>query len=312
MRLGTIQEFSVTIPEPFDFRLTVAKPAGWHWSTRSETFEDGVFRTGLRVGDVPVGLAMNAWKNKVRIRAFSEDPLGKNNTGELREIVRHGLGGDEDLTGFYAFAADDPVLAKAVGDHPGMRIGLVDDIFGSVTLAILLQMAPINRSEQMMDALLTLAGTGIQFDGHAVTLWPRAEDVASLDPRILRKDAKLGYRAERLVAAAKYLEGHPISLRDLAKIPEEEAMKTLIAIPGIGKYSAAIIFGQSTPPIDAWSVVIMSELYDHKTPKNSRQEIERIQKDLSARWGKWSWLAFAYILNDLENLSKIYSLSRLE
>ena len=89
-------------------------------------------------------------------------------------------------------------------------------------------------------------------------------------------------------------------------------MKVLTAIPGIGKYSAAIIFGQSTPPIDAWSVVIMSELYDRRTPAHTRQEIGRVQEELAKRWGKWSWLAFAYILNDIDNLSKEYPLSRVK
>ncbi len=121
----------------------------------------------------------------------------------------------------------------------------------------------------------------------------------------------LGYRAERLVKAARYLTGHPVSLRQLATIPEEEAMNILTAIPGIGRYSAAIIFGQSTPPIDAWSVVIMSELYDGSTPENSRDAIERVGQMLTARWGAWSWLAFAYILNDIDELAKTYHLSRV-
>ena len=101
--------------------------------------------------------------------------------------------------------------------------------------------------------------------------------MAHFDPGILRSKAMLGYRAERLVKAAQYLAEHPVSLRKLARLPEEEAMKILTDIPGIGRYSAAIIFGQSTPPIDAWSVVIMSELYHGRTPVNSRQEIEKVQ-----------------------------------
>jgi hypothetical protein len=88
-------------------------------------------------------------------------------------------------------------------------------------------------------------------------------------------------------------------------------MKVLTAIPGIGKYSTAIIFGQSVPPIDAWSVVIMSELYYGTTPENSRDAIERVQQELSARWGAWSWLAFAYILNDIDRLAEVYPLSRV-
>jgi DNA-3-methyladenine glycosylase II len=311
MQPGHITHFTLTIPEPFDFTLTVAKPAGWHWSTPKEHFEHKTLWTAVRIGDILVGLRMGARKNRVQVRSYTTSPLAKEETDELEDMVLAGLGADEDLAGFYRFAQDDPVLKTATADHPGMRIGLLDDVFGGVILAILLQMAPITRSEQMMDAVLDLAGTKVAFDGKEVVLWPRAEEVALLDPGILRSKAMLGYRAERLVKAAQYLAGHPVSLRKLARLPEEEAMKILTDIPGIGRYSAAIIFGQSTPPIDAWSVVIMSELYHGRTPVNSREEIETVQADLSARWGRWSWLAFAYILNDIDKLAAVYNLSRV-
>jgi DNA-3-methyladenine glycosylase II len=303
-------QFTVTISEPFDFALTVAKPAGWSWSTPKEIFENKTLWTAVRIRNIPVGLVMSARKNKVLVRAFPPVPLEKEDTADLEDMVRAGLGADEDLAGFYRFAQDDPVLRQATTDHPGMRIGLLDDIFGGVILAILLQMAPIARSRQMMDLVLELAGTKIIVEKKEVILWPRADEIAIIDPGILRRKAMLGYRAERLVKAAQYLVEHPLSLRDLARLPEEDAMKVLTNIPGIGRYSAAIIFGQSTPPIDAWSVIIMSELYEGRTPENSRREIARVEEQLSARWGTWSWLAFAYILNDLENLSTVYKISR--
>lgn len=303
-------QFTVTISEPFDFALTVAKPAGWPWSTPKEIFENKTLWTAVRIRNIPVGLVMSARKNKVLVRAFPPVPLEKEDTADLEDMVRAGLGADEDLAGFYRFAQDDPVLRQATTDHPGMRIGLLDDIFGGVILAILLQMAPIARSRQMMDLVLELAGTKIIVEKKEVILWPRADEIAIIDPGILRRKAMLGYRAERLVKAAQYLVEHPLSLRDLARLPEEDAMKVLTNIPGIGRYSAAIIFGQSTPPIDAWSVIIMSELYEGRTPENSRREIARVEEQLSARWGTWSWLAFAYILNDLENLSTVYKISR--
>lgn len=311
MDLPHTSTFTLTIPEPFDFTLTVAKPAGWPWSTPKEIFENGTLWSGVRIGNLPIGLVMKAKKNRVTVRAYSLSPLTHEEADDLRGLVLAGLGADEDLRGFYEFAHSDPVLEKATADHPGMRIGLLDDVFGGVILAILLQMAPIGRSEQMMDKVLDHFGTRISFDGREVILWPRADEVAALDPAVLRKEAMLGYRAERLVKAAQYLTGHPVSLRQLATIPEEAAMKVLTAIPGIGRYSAAIIFGQSTPPIDAWSVVIMSELYDGGTPENSREAIERVGQMLTARWGAWSWLAFAYILNDIDELAKMYHLSRV-
>jgi 3-methyladenine DNA glycosylase/8-oxoguanine DNA glycosylase len=310
MQAGHSARFTLTIPEPFDFALTVAKPAGWPWSTPREIFENNTLWTAVRVRDFPVGLVMSARKNRVRVKTFTRSPLSKEDRDDLEEMVRAGLGADEDLAGFYRFAQNDPVLKIATTDHPGMRVGLVDDVFGGVILAILLQMAPIARSGQMMDAVLELAGTRITVDRKNVILWPRAGEIARFDPAILRRKAMLGYRAERLVKAAQYLAEHPVSLRDLARLPEEEAMKILTGIPGIGRYSAAIIFGQSTPPIDAWSVVIMSELYRGRTPENSRSEIGRMQAWLSARWGAWSWLAFAYILNDIDHLAAVFPLSR--
>jgi DNA-3-methyladenine glycosylase II len=303
--------FSLTIPAPFDFALTVAKPAGWPWSTPKEQFAEGTLWTGIRIRGIPAGLVLRATGDRVRVRAFTEARLAKGDRDELREIVRYGLGAHEDLEGFYTFAERDPVLKRAVADHPGMRIGHLEDVFDGVILAILLQMAPIARSEQMMDRVLEEFGTRIVFDGREVILWPTAAEVATLDPLLLREKAHLGYRAERLMKAARYLADHPVSLRGLADLPEEEAAERLTAIPGIGRYSAAIIFGESTPPIDSWSVVIMSELYEGKTPGNPRKEIERLQAELSARWGRWSWLAFAYILNDLDALAKEHNLSRM-
>ena len=239
MDLPHNQVFTLAIPEPFDFALTVAKPAGWPWSTPKEIFEKSTLWTGIRIGDTPVGLVMNAKKNRVTVRAYTASPLTKPVAADLKDMMSAGLGADEDLIGFYRFADNDPVLKQSVSDHPGMRIGLLDDVFGGVILAILLQMAPIERSEQMMDKVLEHFGTRISFDGSEVILWPRAEEIATLDPVILRKDAMLGYRAERLVKAAQFLTGHPISLRQLATVPEDEAMKILTAIPGIGRYSAA-------------------------------------------------------------------------
>jgi 3-methyladenine DNA glycosylase/8-oxoguanine DNA glycosylase len=192
-----------------------------------------------------------------------------------------------------------------------MRVGRLENLFGRVILAITLQMAPLKRSESMMTKLLEEYGTRIAFDGREVVLWPRASDIAKLDPVELRKKANLGYRAERLVKSARYLVDHPMSLRVLHSTPEAEATKSVMAIPGIGRYSAGLIIGRSSVPVDVWSVVIMSELLLGRAPKNPREEINEVTRAVNERWGMWSWMAFVYILNDLPKLARMYKLSRL-
>jgi 3-methyladenine DNA glycosylase/8-oxoguanine DNA glycosylase len=172
-------------------------------------------------------------------------------------------------------------------------------------------MAPLARSEQMMTAILEHYGNKIVFQGKEIVLWPRAEDIARTDEQELRKEAKLGYRAKRLVQAAQFLVNRRVSLKELSALADEEAIKRLTEIPGIGKYSAGIIYGRNSLPVDAWSVIVLSELFLGKTPENPRQDIDPLVTRLTKQWGRWSFFAFAYIANDLEELSKSYNLSRL-
>jgi 3-methyladenine DNA glycosylase/8-oxoguanine DNA glycosylase len=311
MKLLKNTRFTLDIPDPFDFSLTVAKPAGWHWSIRNEIFKDRNLWTGIYLGGTPVGLKMSARKNTVSVTAFSESPLPVRDTEELASIVAEGLGAGEDLKGFYEFAQQDPVLSKTVEDLRGMHLGRVDDLFGGTILAILLQMAPMKRSEEMMDAVLGLYGTPVEFDYKSVTLWPTPEKIAGIPESDLRSLAKLGYRSGRLIAAARYIADHPMSLRELAKLPGNEALKKLTSIPGVGAYSAGIILWEASLPVDTWSVTILSELYFGETPANPREAIDRVAASLTERFGKWSWFAFGYILNDLGELAKIYKLSRI-
>lgn len=96
-----------------------------------------------------------------------------------------------------------------------MRSGRADNLFGRVILAITLQIAPVKRSESMTAKLLDECGVRFALDSETVVLWPTASEVARSEPLTLRRVANLGYRAERLVNAARYLAAHPMSLSEL-------------------------------------------------------------------------------------------------
>ena len=312
MALRKFHHFSLNIPDPFNFSLTVAKPAGWYWSTPREVFLDGILWSALYLQDRAVGLKMSGQGSAVDVDVYTDSQLSEEDLNDIQVSVRSGLGADEDLEGFYRFARDDPILTQTIGDEYGMRLGVTDNVFGRTILAILLQMAPMARSNRMMNDLLEHFGTRVRFDRKEVILWPRPADLANVDPKDLRSKANLGYRAERVVGAAQYCARHPISLRELSEMSEEEARDRLLEIPGVGPYSAGIISWKASLPVDVWSVVIMSELVLGHTPENPRREINFVIDALSRRWGQWKWFAFVYILNDLENLGKTHHLSRIE
>lgn len=303
--------FEIIIPEPFDFSLTVAKPAGWHWSTPREVFKRNTLWSGTYLDSTPVGLKIASRNNNVNVAFYTQSPLAKDERDALQTLIELGLGKDEDLGAFYDFARNDDILSLVVKDLYGMRSGRADNLFGRVILAITLQMAPVKRSESMMAKLLDECGVRIALDSETVVLWPTASEVARSEPLTLRRVANLGYRAERLVNAARYLAAHPMSLSELESQSVSDATKNVMKIPGIGAYSANLILGRSSAPVDVWNAVIMSELLFGKTPKNPRQEISKVIGAMNERWGEWSWMAFVYILNDLPNLVRRYKLSRV-
>ena len=85
VELPEAHRFTLTIPNPFAFPITVAKPSGWHWSTPREVFENGTLWTGMYVRGVPVGLKLSAKKNRVSVIAFGEFPPGRDLPGVLKK-----------------------------------------------------------------------------------------------------------------------------------------------------------------------------------------------------------------------------------
>ena len=310
LSLDPAARITLEIEGPFDFGTTVHKPTGWSWSTPEEVFEKGTLWTGIHVGGEAVGLKLRAKGPRVSVTAYAAGPLERDEREVLRSTLARALGEGEDIEGFYRFARKDPLLKKVTADLRGMRVGRLDELFGRVILAITLQMAPMSRSNAMMRALLELYGTTVAFDSRELTLFPTAERLAKVKESELRSKAKLGYRATRLLDAAKYLAKNPTTMADFDELTDEKAVKKIQDIPGIGIYSAGIVLGRSAP-IDSWSVILMSELLLGKTPGYPRQEIEEVTRVVEERWGKWSWYGFAYILNDLENLAIEYPLTRL-
>ena len=93
-------------------------------------------------------------------------------------------------------------------------------------------------------------------------------------------------------------------MQEIMRMPPEEAKEKLIELPGIGDYAADIINPHGGFPIDAWSVDVFGLLFFGKQPEDKREAIDRVKQEGIRRWGKWSWMAFFYVAQDLQNLSK--------
>ncbi len=309
MKLRYRFSYHVRPVSPYCFRLTVKKPAGWTLFTPFETYENQTLWSALHLDDMLVGVKLRSLgqTNRPLLRAdvFTKIHLiaAKREAAEAR--LNDLLGVNDDLTPFYTLARNDPILKHVIEDLYGMHDTFSSSLFARATLAILLQMTGIKRSNQMMNCVITKYGQTAEFDGRHIRVWPTYKRISKLTPSALAKTCKLGYRAKLLVKLAKQMTktGGP-TLAELSGLTHEEAKRSLMELAGIGDYSADIINRPGGFPIDVWSAAVFGKLFYGKEPENNREAVEMVKREGIRRWSESSWMAFFYVVQDLENLSR--------
>ena len=303
------ESFSVELKPiaPFNFKLTMHKPAGWWWSTPDEVFQNEVLWTAVRLEGKLLGLRLNSTgtllKPKLTCTVYAKNPLNDEKQKRFTETLKRTIRTNEDINDFYKVVKDDKILREVVGDLYGMRTVAWPDLFPALILVTTLQMAPWKRSSQMMDLLLKNYGRNINFDGRTVRYWPPSERIAALNVEELKSKANLGYRAKNLIAAAKEIcAGFP-TMDELNLVSSEEAKNKLMTLPGIGEYSAELLNPRMGFPLDVWSAKIFNVLLLSKETDSPRDAIPALKKAAEERWGKWRGHVFVYVLNDLPKIS---------
>ncbi len=309
MRLDSSFGVRIRPIPPYNFDLTVRKPAGWPLFSPLEVSEGGVTWTATHLDGEIVGIRLSSrgTVNRPLLNAelFTKSAMPEVGRERLTALITHELGADEDLTEFYAMAEKDPFLRHAVEDLRGMHNTMTSTIFPDALLAILLQMTSTKRFEQMMNCMLAKYGDKAEFDGHKVVTWPTPEKLAKVPASETKKKCNLGYRGDHIYKLSNKLaaEGFP-PMDELEKLTPEQVKEMLLELPGIGDYSADIINPHGGFPIDVWSGDIFGMLFFGKEPEHVKKELDKVKQEGLRRWGKWSWHAFFYVVQDLEPLSK--------
>jgi len=293
---------------PYNFELTVRKPAGWPLFTRDEVWQDKTLWTALHIDGELVGVKLSSSgttaKPQMQAEVFLKTGQDKSLQASIQEILTSKLGADTDLSEFYKLAAKDSILKDTVKDLYGLHNTGFASLFASATLAISLQMAPIARSNQMQECLVERYSETAEFDGHSIRVWPTAQAIARASVEELFKECKWGYRAKFLVQTAQTIQKGFPTLEELRQLTPEEAKKEIMELPGIGDYSADIINPHGGFSIDVWSADIFGKLFFGKDAETDRNAIDRIKAEGLRRWGKWARTAFVYVVHDIPRLSK--------
>jgi DNA-3-methyladenine glycosylase II len=158
--------------------------------------------------------------------------------------VGHLLGLPFDLEPFVAFAAGDPVLAELVQRLRGLRPPLAPDPFEALVGSITAQQVSLFAAFAIRSRLIERFGRRAE---HAYAFPTRARLARAREDELV----SLGFsrrKAEYVLALSRA----EIDLRELATLPDEEVKLRLIALRGLGEWTADWFLARHLARPRAW------------------------------------------------------------
>ena len=219
---------------------------------------------------------------------------GLHHRERLLGTVRHMLRLDDDLSAFYAVAAEDEDLSWAAAGAGRMLRS--PTVFEDVVKTVCTTNCSWALTTKMTTALVEHLGDPAP-DGRRA--FPSAQAMAGADESFYREVARSGYRAPYLRALAGSVASGEVDLEALADpdLPDDEVAAQLLALPGIGPYGAAHVMltslgRYSRLVLDSWTRPTYARLAGRKAKDST---IERRFR----RYREWSGLAFwLYLTRD--------------
>ena len=182
---------------------------------------------------------------------------------QVERAIRHILRLDQDLSGFYALTAIDPLLDWVnVGFGRMMRCQTVfEDVIKTLLTTNCAWSATIRMNERIIGELGE-RDPGYEVEAPLGRAFPLAATMAEGDETFYREVIRAGYRAPHIVKLANRVASGDLELEalgrvDRAALADDDLEKELLALPGIGPYAAAHIMhmlGRSSRLVfDSWT-----------------------------------------------------------
>jgi DNA-3-methyladenine glycosylase II len=217
------------IPAPYDFELSTA---------RFRDFGDGttVWREGglnrvvageeVRIEPAPGGVRIEPWSGAA--------------AGEVGRL----LGLAFDLDAFHAWAGRQPVLGEIVARLVGLRPTLNPSPWEALVSAITTQQISLRAAAAIRGRFVERFG---ERHAHAWS-FPDRERVARLRPRELLVVGFSTRKAEYVIELAR----SDLDLDALGDLSDDEVVASLIALPGLGRWTADWFLARHLARPEAW------------------------------------------------------------
>jgi 3-methyladenine DNA glycosylase/8-oxoguanine DNA glycosylase len=220
------------LPDPYDFEVSTGRFRAWGLDL-ANLWEDGALWRAVGGREVRIAAAPGG---------VDVEPLDV----ETAAVVRKLLGGEFDLDAFYAFASTEPVLAGIVERVRGLRPPVAPDPFESLVTSITAQQVSLHSAFAIRSRLIQRFGVPVG----RVHAFPTRERLALASEEELFATGFSRRKAEYVVGLARA----DIDLDALALLPDDEVKARLVALRGIGEWTAEWFLARHLARPHAWPV----------------------------------------------------------
>ena len=166
---------------------------------------------------------------------------------------------------------NDKFIKKCISMSEGLRI-LKQDKFETIISFIISQRKSIKAIQTSIERLCRLAGEKIENKYGIFYAFPNAKNILKLKKEKLAS-CGLGYRGEYIVKFCEEFEKGFYDLESLENLSDDDLIKTLMNIKGVGIKVASCIalFAYhrfSVCPKDVWIKRVIEQKYAGEIPKN--------------------------------------------
>lgn len=230
---------------------------------------------------------------------------------ELRRVVVRMFDLDADLSAFRDFAARDPILAPLVEQlGGGLRLPQLLDPFEALVRAVLGQQVSVVAAGTMTDRVVRLLGAPVVAAGVPTLarsdgaqwaaefppfVFPVAEDLAQVSVEGLRGIGLTRAKAATLISLGRAVAEGTVSLAAVRSATAVEAERTLVALPGIGPWTASYVRMRSLGDRDAFPAADLGVIKALAARGIARAEIAAVAE----RWTPWRAYAVLHLWESL-------------
>lgn len=281
---------------PFDFESTAENQP---YFRKGRDSSSDLYRRLLDLGG-KLALASVGFNGEVDEPALEVTLLGNDLARSDLELARSQierlLGTAQDLQPFYDFANGDPVMKNLVITFHGMHQSLSLSVFETIAQAILGQQLSASVARVIRGLLLETYGARLEVEGETHYAFPSPEAIAAASVEELR-GLKLSQRkAEYLHGLALAELGIPGGLDRVQELSDEEVVREVTSLRGVGMWSAQWVLSRALGRPDAFPVGdlalkrIVSQLYFGGEAMTDTELGE-----FSQRWSPFRSLATSYL-----------------